>query len=175
MSFWGSLVNYFPRFSLQIWLLIFIVIFFTVIIARYMYCNKRWDKIKSCAACCLIPYEFILLLSTVFCRPSQNNYCVILQPFWTYIQIKNGVYNLRWEALYNILAFAILGIILKMFVQDNKRFLWIGIGTSVFIETSQLILKRGVFEIDDIIHNAIGLLLGNIVYIIFFSVFRKKK
>ena len=47
---------------------------------------------------------------------------------------------------------------------ENKWYY--GIGISLFIELGQLILKRGLFEFDDIFHNCIGLVVGYILYCI---------
>lgn len=38
-----------------------------------------------------------------------------------------------------------------------------GLIFSFFIETSQLILKRGFFEQDDMIHNSLGAMIGYII------------
>ena len=48
---------------------------------------------------------------------------------------------------------------------DWKVGLLIGIGISFSIELLQLVLCRGLFEFDDIIHNSLGFLIG-IVYLL---------
>lgn len=50
----------------------------------------------------------------------------------------------------------------------NRRLKWwqgliVGITVSSAIEVSQLVLCRGLFEFDDIIHNSLGCMLGTLV------------
>lgn len=68
----------------------------------------------------------------------------------------------------------LLGTILPTFNIKNK--IWwkvalIGLVFSSFIELSQLVLKRGLCETDDVIHNTVGCVVGYIMgicLIIFF-------
>ena len=46
---------------------------------------------------------------------------------------------------------------------DWKIGLLIGIGISSSIELLQLVLCRGLFEFDDIIHNSLGFLIGILI------------
>ena len=46
---------------------------------------------------------------------------------------------------------------------DWKIGLLIGIGISFSIELMQLVLCRGFFEFDDIIHNSLGFLIGIVI------------
>ena len=46
---------------------------------------------------------------------------------------------------------------------DWKVGLLIGIGISFSIELLQLVLCRGLFEFDDIIHNSLGFLIGIVI------------
>ena len=50
-----------------------------------------------------------------------------------------------------------------------------GFATTLFIETIQLITKRGIFEIDDIINNTLGCAIGYGIVMIFISLFKRKK
>ena len=45
----------------------------------------------------------------------------------------------------------------------RKVGLLIGIGISFSIELLQLVLCRGLFEFDDIIHNSLGFLIGILI------------
>ena len=46
----------------------------------------------------------------------------------------------------------------------------VGAGISVMIELLQLIFKRGLCEVDDVIHNVLGCMVGYGVYWVFVNV-----
>lgn len=69
------------------------------------------------------------------------------------------------ENLLNILLFFPIGGLLKL---CSKKIKWkhaaaIGLGISAVIELSQLILCRGWFEWDDMIHNMLGCVCGYLI------------
>ena len=45
-----------------------------------------------------------------------------------------------------------------------KKVLLLGGGLSIFIELLQFILKKGFCEVDDIIHNVLGCIIGYYIY-----------
>ena len=67
----------------------------------------------------------------------------------------------------NVLAFVPIGLLLGCAFGRMKwwKVLLIGGGFSLLIETLQFILKRGFAEVDDVMHNVVGCLLGYGVYI----------
>lgn len=82
--------------------------------------------------------------------------------FWSYKAISYGRSDLIAEVIANVLLFIPIGILIMFIVARKLRWLGITIGIllSVFIEVSQLIFHRGLFEFDDIIHNSLGMLIG---------------
>ena len=82
---------------------------------------------------------------------------------------QTGKYYGRWftqENLLNILLLFPAGILLPG-VTGRKLKWWmgllVGIAVSSAIEISQLLLCRGLFEFDDIIHNSLGCMLGSLL------------
>ena len=73
-----------------------------------------------------------------------------LIPFWSY-----GVKSLRLEILLNIILFIPVGLL-------SPRWKTVGLAAwySMLIELAQLISCRGLFEFDDVIHNALGTAIG---------------
>ena len=67
-----------------------------------------------------------------------------LIPFWSY-----GVKSLQMEILLNIILFIPVGLL-------APRWKTVGLtaGYSMLIELAQLVSFRGLFEFDDVIHNA---------------------
>ncbi len=82
--------------------------------------------------------------------------------FWTYKAIEKGRTYLKAEIFWNVVLFIPVGILVSLFF--SKRKAWIGIFISLFlscsIELMQLLLHRGLFEFDDIIHNTAGAVTG---------------
>ena len=76
-----------------------------------------------------------------------------LIPFWSY-----GVKSLRMEILLNIILFIPVGLL-------APRWKTVGLtaGYSMLIELAQLISCRGLFEFDDVIHNALGTAVGVLI------------
>lgn len=91
----------------------------------------------------------------------NGTYYYNLKPFWSYVQ---SFYNkeLRWEIINNVLLFIPLGSILSK-ILSQKRAMLLVICLSILIELLQLITGTGLCEIDDLINNTIGGLIGFII------------
>jgi len=94
----------------------------------------------------LAGYLFLILAVTVLDRRPGPK----LIPFWSY-----GVKALRMEILLNVILFIPVGLL-------APRWKTVGLeaGYSMLIELAQLISYRGLFEFDDVIHNALGTAVG---------------
>ena len=117
---------------------------------------------------CLLLSEYIILLflSTVIYRNLKHKisgHNII--PFWSYISVDAGKENLLLANFMNIVAFVPIGILLVFSANTIKwqKVLLIGGSISVFIEITQLLSKRGFAEIDDVIHNTIGVFIGYVI------------
>lgn len=76
----------------------------------------------------------------------------------------------------NVLAFMPYGFLLPLLNKAYRgfyRIVLLSILFSFVIEVSQLLLKVGVFDVDDILMNSIGGILGFVVFHIFYSIYRK--
>ena len=138
----------------------------------------RLHKIVIIQAVCgllLLTFLSIVFGSTVFTRtPGIRQY----QPevFWSWKEIlgigtcgrlgSTTGDGLLQENLLNILLLFPAGILLPG-VTGRKLKWWmgllVGIAVSSAIEISQLLLCRGLFEFDDIIHNSLGCMLGSLL------------
>lgn len=107
----------------------------------------------------LMGYLFLVLCTTVFYREETFEKRYIFQPFWSYI---NLYYKRVAEIIMNIVMFIPIGFFAGGALK--KKHVWkaieIGILLSFFIEITQLITTRGVCNIDDIIHNTLGCVIG---------------
>ena len=107
----------------------------------------------------------IILWLTVLSRESTTDiaYSAPLHTFVFFLRnIQRGI---RGNLLGNILLFIPFGFLLP--IVWNKRFWRItgtGAALSLLIEISQLIMHRGVCDIDDIILNTFGVTIGYALY-----------
>ncbi len=109
-------------------------------------------------------YLSVMLVITFFSRESGSRQGVDLELFSTW-----GI-NARNNALVieNVLLFIPYGFLANWAFEWTKRFLGcflLGAGTSLAIEFSQLVTGRGYFQIDDILTNTLGTLIGFCIYL----------
>lgn len=135
------------------------------------YCRrKRISRVQSIAMVLLAVYTFLVFASTVFSRAPMSSYRYELMPFWSYREILAGSKSLFWEDVLNVILLLPMGILLPAAMGGDgggKRFRRVvlsGFLTSFAIEVLQLILKRGLFEFDDMFHNVIGVAVGYWIY-----------
>ena len=127
-------------------------------------------------ALCII-YLLYLLTVTVFLR--EGNFEVKISseliPFRNLYRIfKNKTYRELIEVIANILVFVPYGFLLKS-IMPKKKYLPIALGaiTTVSIEIIQYFSKRGVFDVNDMINNLIGVLIGYGVYLLLKKTYQK--
>ena len=87
---------------------------------------------------------------------------MILTPFWSYTAIHGGTKVLMQEVLSNVVVFIPIGFLLGIVLRKGglAGVMAVGIGISVVIELLQFTMMRGFCETDDVIHNAVGCLIG---------------
>lgn len=142
-------------------IIIFIIIF--AVCAGILGTCVYKQSLKGRQAVCLLAafaFLYFILLSTVYSRTMIPKRICKLIPFWSYAYIwQNHSKSLAEEVFLNILMLVPAAILILVTV-DNKKYLkWITAGAffiSTFIEVQQLVLQRGWFELDDIIHNTLG-------------------
>ena len=124
--------------------------------------THRITKGQAVAGLALYGFLGIVFASTVFTRTPGNRAYELL-PFWSWREILfHQDWSLLQENVLNIILFVPIGVLLFQLLRKItwKSALIIGLAISALIETSQLILCRGLFEWDDMIHNSLGCLLG---------------
>ena len=87
--------------------------------------------------------------------------------FWSWKEyLESHKIKIVQDNILNIIMLMPLGVALTI-VMNKKAKMWqaclVGVCISSVIEISQLVLKVGRFEWDDIIHNTIGVLMGTII------------
>ena len=176
-EFWGyfyTSIGFIPSGILWGAVGIFGIVFF-ISVAR----NGIKRGLESSMVLLLIGYIGLLLSSTIFFRPPMQDRSYVFLPFWSYVAIKGGKGYLLAENLLNVLLFAPLGVLLDLSFPKLSwwHVLMIGISLSIGIEISQFIFMKGFAEVDDVIHNTAGCMLGYCIYkmlIVFVKVVKKR-
>ncbi len=108
----------------------------------------------------LFEYLSLIFCSTFVYRETKEVRTHRLDPFWSY-----KVPSLMPENVMNVAVFVVFGILIAA---SFKRISWwknvlIGFILSLIIELLQYTFKRGSFDVDDLINNTSGTVLGTIM------------
>lgn len=110
----------------------------------------------------LFVYYLLLLCSMVIFREARTTLHHGFDPFWHYEDFIQGKMTFLPEAVMNVLVFIPIGLALCLAFRRIR--LWqivvIGMALSVGIELLQLFFKRGCTDVDDVIHNTLGSVVG---------------
>ncbi|MBO5628974.1 MAG: VanZ family protein [Aeriscardovia sp.] len=160
VRYWNSLFTDIPDYVFQMLLSLFCL--GTVVFLIWK--GVRKGGILT-ARLLLIELMIVIYCSTVIFRKAGDVRGYDLHPFWSYGAIEDGRVELLAENIMNVVVFVPIGILLG--VGCLKWPWWKAIGTgcllSVSIEAMQLVLKRGFCEVDDVMHNTVGCMIGYVL------------
>ena len=110
----------------------------------------------------LVEYVFLIFCSTVIFRSIGAISQYDFHPFWSYKAIQDGRENLLAENIMNVVVFVPVGLLFGIAFKQMTwwKALLIGCCISVAIEALQFFLMRGFSELDDVMHNTLGCLIG---------------
>ena len=125
-----------------------------------------WKGVKSgqyISRLLLAEYSFLLYCTTIFFRAAKDHYEYNYRLFWSY---EHSSYEV--QSVMNVLVFIPVGMLIGL---SFRKLAWWkallgGCLLSVSIELLQLILRRGFSELDDVMHNTIGCVIGYAVVMI---------
>lgn len=128
----------------------------------------------------LILLSYFLFFSERYGRVAGEEYrynLVLLKEMKRFIIYRNelGLEIFVVNIFGNVLAFMPFGFMLPIISPDNRKLFSIGLLSfefSLSIELIQLIFRVGIFDVDDILMNSIGGLLGGLIYIILYVIYR---
>ena len=151
-------------FEIICYFIMLILLFFVFI---FLYKCGKVNRVQIIAGLLLFTYYCIVLESTVFTRKNQGYHAYELEVFWSWKDVI--FYHSREMLKENLLNIALLlpfGLLLPF--PFYKRLRWwqglaMGLIASAVIEVLQLVLCRGLFEFDDMIHNGFGCMLGSML------------
>ena len=119
---------------------------------------------RDAARLLLVEWIALISCSAVVFREEKSCCEMNLIPFWSYFDYVENSY--LWEMtvlnLLNICMFVPVGALLKLGFQEFawKKVLLVGCVLSFIIELSQFIFRKGLCEVDDLIHNVAGCMVG---------------
>ena len=128
----------------------------------------RNEGLRISARLFLLFYVVVLFCSTVFFRKNmgattRNWY----YPLWHYRLIVQGEVLLFSEVIMNVVVFVPIGFTLGLAFRKLKGWhaVLAGMGISLGIELLQWFFRKGFADVDDVIHNALGCVIGYLLYL----------
>ena len=109
----------------------------------------------------LVEYIFLLFCSTVIFRLYNESYGHDFHPFWSYSRP-----DLLVENIMNVVVFIPVGLLLGIAFKQTTwwKALLLGCGISITIEALQFWFMKGFSEVDDVMHNTLGCMIGYGMY-----------
>lgn len=121
----------------------------------------------------LVFYVCMMLFRTLFCRTIWGNPLDNVLGIWGLHKADGSIYTENIENLILFLPFVLLLYRVWELQEDYRkkspqevllRSLWISFFCSLFIESCQLFLKIGTFQLTDLVFNSVGGVLGGMLY-----------
>lgn len=149
--------------------IVFVSAAFLVVLlfASSLYLSRKILLSQMIAGLLAFLFLAVVFASTVFTRTPSNERKYMLQMFWSWERVfVNHSREMLKENLLNCVLLFPFGVLLP--VMCHRRISWwksylCGFFISAVIETSQLVFYRGLFEWDDMIHNALGCMIGCLI------------
>lgn len=134
---------------------------------------KGWKSaFTAVARLFLMVYVALLFCATLVFRGTKAAPDFRTHPFWHYVEE-----ILPLDAVVNVLVFIPVGLAL---CPSFRKMRWwqapiFGFALSVVIELMQLLFRRGCSDVDDVIHNTLGCLIGCCIYWVAAGIFNRVK
>ncbi|WP_314588192.1 VanZ family protein [Paenibacillus terrigena] len=142
--------------------------------------EKKFTKRQIILLILIIGYYSLLIMATTFGRSAENIFVrtIDFDVLSEYQQAWNQFsFHSFFHIIVNIGMLFPLGILLPLCSEVFLKAKWMlisSITTSLFIETLQFITLRGSAELDDLLHNTVGMMLGYCVLNIALIILKKK-
>ena len=152
----------------------------------YLFYQKKQGKNIHCSikklilSGMLIGYVIVVILATLTSRSSFSyEQKFSFELFSSYRMAINHFQLREWRnIILNIIMGVPLGILLPCLF-EKMRYWWptylSGLLFTILIETTQLITHRGIFEMDDILNNTLGCMIGFGLFILGHTLYQKAK
>ena len=158
VGYWDSLINDIPHELYAIALITFLAA-----ITMFVGLKGIKEGLRYSVGVLLIEYIILIYCSTVFLRTTNKLVTFDFMPFWSYLAFFEGREpNALIENFANVLVFIPVGLLATIAIKKASMITVgiIGTSTSIGIELLQLVFKKGFSEIDDVMHNTLGCVIG---------------
>ena len=166
MDLYQILVAYNPAWTVREMIVFLFVFFIALLLSRHLLRQKKIVLLQAVSGLFLLAFLAVVFGSTVFTRIPTGHHQYELELFWSWKLVAKGNRFMLQENLLNMLLLFPAGILLPCVLRRRLHWwngLLMGAGISIVIEVCQLVLCRGLFEWDDIVHNALGCMAGCLV------------
>ena len=156
-TYWNSLWNDIPIWVYEVGS----IVFGAGLVICLLTCGIR-KGLRYGLGLLLIEYVLLVYCSTVFFR-NTGKLRYDFTPFWSYFSYFRGKNDwLLAENIMNVLVLVPVGALAGVVIRSMswKKVLVIGMCLSVGIEVMQFVFKKGFSEVDDVMHNTLGCLIG---------------
>ena len=137
---------------------------------------KKYKTSKSLYIVLLTAYIVALVCLTLICGEQEPSRKVQIIPFITLLKnlkYHNSSYVI--QMIGTIVMYIPMGIFTGLKYKNLRFTILASFLSSLVIETTQLITMRGVFDIDDLICNILGAIIGFMIISCFMKNFEKRK
>lgn len=112
----------------------------------------------------MLLYAICILYITILSRTPALAHTVRPIPFWSFLDWFKGNWSRGGSIALNIILFVPFGYLLAGIWRKKRVSILICLGFSVLIEVIQFITYRGFFDVDDVIANTLGGVIGALCY-----------
>ena len=126
--------------------------------------KRHMSRPKRILADIFFFYLITVLTSTVLSRSSGTTASYNLDLFWSFRAILAGSGDSWLTTIENVILFVPFGLLVPELIPRRGRAaatVLLGFSFSMWIEGLQLVLREGLFELDDFVTNTIGVVLGD--------------
>lgn len=152
-----------------------LTILFAIVLVKYSK-NRGGTIGRSILSIILFLYLITIYISTVVTRWNKPEITISIHPFLSWSQALSGDKDSMMMVIENMIMLMPIGFFLPFIDKSKQYFLrtiCFGFGFSLFIEVSQYISKRGLFEIDDLFNNTLGVIISCFLTVLYKNFVKK--
>lgn len=172
-----GLRRYLPRISAGWWMFVVIVFLLAAIHYYKAYSQGKKTILYALGSLVIVGYLLSVFVITFGTRLPDPHIQYQLIPFLSHRLALQGDANEQFQLLCNVLLFVPFGVLYPIIIIEKRKDTSIGILCAAFsfsfsIEIMQLITRYGCFEIDDMINNVLGAVIGYLLVSVFRRIYR---
>lgn len=170
-----TLPHYFPEVFAQRIIISIMLLAALCVLFVLLFIHKKINVIQLVASLVFSVYVVFVLYYTVLGRYSQEEYTfqIYIYKSYKYLIEDFGTHSLR-QVILNIIMLIPFGFLMPIVIKDKRKYLITllsAFALILFIESMQLIMQCGTFEVDDIFNNLLGTVIGMLIYALVHSVY----